>query len=117
MRRMTRARNAAKGLVTPPPLHRWMEAVLLPCVSLVQGAATTFRMILNRRSRDWHTGDAQEALPQATSVISSQGTHSGVTSPFRMEADLSVRVPREGGGPDLREAQTHDRRSAQTRPA
>jgi hypothetical protein len=33
-----------------------------------------------------------------------------------MEAD-KVRVPGEGRGPALRAAQTHDHRSAQTRPA
>ena len=61
---MTRARRAAKGLVTPPPLHRWMEAVLLLCVSLVQGVATTFGMRFNRQTHDWHMDQTDEALPQ-----------------------------------------------------
>ncbi len=64
---MTRARRTAKGLVTPPPLHHWMEAVLLLCVSLVQGAVSTLKMIFNRKTRDWHADHAREALPQATS--------------------------------------------------
>ena len=67
MPRMTRARTASYGVVTPPPLDRWIEAVLMLCVSLVQGAATTLGMIFNRTSRDWHTETACEALPQATS--------------------------------------------------
>ena len=71
---MTRARTASYGVVTPPPLDRWIEAVLMLCVSLVQGAATTLGMIFNRSHRDWHTETAHEALPQATSGISSQGT-------------------------------------------
>ena len=66
---MIRARNAAKGLVTPPPLHRLMEAVLLLCVSLVQGAVSTLRMIFSKRSRDWHTTTQAEPLPQATNRI------------------------------------------------
>jgi len=33
-------------------------------VSLVQGVATTFGMRFNRQPRDWHTGEAREALPQ-----------------------------------------------------
>jgi hypothetical protein len=53
--------------VTLPPLDRWIDAALMLCVSLVQGAATTLGMIFNRRSRDWHTEDAHEVLPQATS--------------------------------------------------
>jgi len=156
MPRMTRARTASYGVVTPPPLDRWIEAVLMLCVSLVQGVATTLGMVFNRRSRDWHTEDARQDLPQATSGISRQesNTTHGVilglvprisvgapkvltTIPLetinqdsrhkaendsvdigasRMEAD-KVRVPREGGGPVLRAAQTSsDRtRSARTR--
>ena len=109
---MTRARNRTHGLGNPPLIQLLLEAVLCVLVSLVQGARTTLGMICNRTHRDWHTTSAQEDLPQATSGISSQGTHSGVTSPFRMEADLFVRVPREGGGPGLREAQTSTDRAS-----
>ena len=66
---MTRARTASNGLGTPPPLDRWIEAVLMLCVSLVQGARTTLGMIYKRNHRDWHTAEAQEDLPQATSGI------------------------------------------------
>lgn len=114
---MTRARNRTHGLGKPPLIQLLLEAVLCVLVSLVQGARTTRGMIFNRTHGDWHTTSAQEDLPQATSGISSRGTHSGVTLPIRMEADLFVRVPREGGDPVLRAAQTHDHRSAQTRPA
>jgi hypothetical protein len=73
---MTRARTASNGVVTPPPLDRWIEAVLMLFVSLVQGATTTLGMIFKRTSRDWHTESAHEDLPQATSGISTQGpTH------------------------------------------
>ena len=40
-----------------------MEAVLLLCVSLVQGVATTFGMRFNRRTHDWHMDQTDEALP------------------------------------------------------
>ena len=74
MPRMTRARTASYGVVTPPPLDRWIEAVLMLCVSLVQGARTTLGMIFNRSHRDWHTESAHEDLPQAKSGMSSQET-------------------------------------------
>ena len=61
---MTRARPTSYGVVTPPPLHRWMHAVLMLVVCLVQGVGATFRMRFNRRPHDWHMGAAQEALPQ-----------------------------------------------------
>ena len=73
---MTRARTASNGLGTPPPLDRWIDAVLMLCVSLVQGAATTLGMIFKRNYRDWHTETAHEDLPQAKSGIQLQeSTH------------------------------------------
>ncbi len=72
MARMTRARNRTQGLGNPPLIQLWLEAVLCAFVSLVQGAATTLRMIFNRNHRDWHTETADEALPQATSGIQIQ---------------------------------------------
>ena len=44
-----------------------LGAVLMLCVSLVQAAATTLRMILNRRRPDWHRQATDKDLPQATS--------------------------------------------------
>ena len=125
------------------------------CVSLVHHAATTLGMILNRRLRDWHTADAHEDLPQATSgnhlpettqthgvmlglvpsisvgptrglandpreAINRDARHKGEhdtvdVAPFRLEACLLARVPGEGRGPVLREAQPHIHRSALTR--
>ena len=61
---MTRARTASHGVGTPPPLDRWIDAVLMLFVSLVQGVATTFGMRFNRQHRDWHTDTTREALPQ-----------------------------------------------------
>jgi hypothetical protein len=66
---MTQARTASSGVVTPPPLQRWLHAVLMLFAELVQGVATTLGMIFNRNHRDWHTADAREDLPQAKSDI------------------------------------------------
>jgi hypothetical protein len=66
---MTQARTASSGVVTPPPLDRWIDAVLMLFAELVQGVATTLGMIFNRTRRDWHTADAREDLPQAKSDI------------------------------------------------
>jgi len=41
--------------------------VLMLSVSLVQRAATTLGMIVNRNHRDWHTAVAHADVPQATS--------------------------------------------------
>jgi hypothetical protein len=69
MRSMTRAFETAKGLVTPPPLHRLMEAVLLLWMSLVHGVATTLGMWRSVEQRDWHTQSDVSALPQAKDDI------------------------------------------------
>ena len=61
---MTRARTASHGVGTPPPLDRWIDAVLMLFVSLVQGVATTFGMGRWIRARDWHTRSGSSALPQ-----------------------------------------------------
>ena len=61
---MTRARTASNGVGTPPPLDRWIDAVLMLFVSLVQGVATTFGMGRWIRARDWHTRSGSSALPQ-----------------------------------------------------
>ena len=74
MHPMTRARTASSGMGSLAAIQPLLDAVLMLCVSLVQAAATTLRMILNRRSRDWHTQATQEALPQAMSGPQSQGT-------------------------------------------
>ena len=90
MPRMTRARTASYGVVTPPPLDRWIEAVLMLFVSLVQGARTTLRMILNRTHRDWHTETAREDLPQTTSGISSQGPNTPHGAMLGLVPSISV---------------------------
>ena len=61
---MTRARTASYGVGIPPPLDRWIDAVLMLFVSLVQGVATTFGMGRWIRARDWHTRSGSSALPQ-----------------------------------------------------
>ena len=61
---MTRARPASYGVVTPPPLHHWMHAVLMLFASLVQGVAATFGMRRWIGQRDWHAHCDAPALPQ-----------------------------------------------------
>jgi hypothetical protein len=106
---MTRARTASYGVVTPPPLDRWIEAVLMLCVSLVHRAATTLGMIFNRTRRDGHTETAQEDLPQAK-----HGTLSQVpNTPHRVMLGLvpSISVePTRGLAIDPREAINQDAR-------
>ena len=74
---MTRARAASNGVGTPPPLDRWIDAVLMLFVSLVQGVATTFGMGRWIRARDWHTHSDSSALPQTKPDIHiKEATHS-----------------------------------------
>jgi len=93
--------------VTPPPLDRWIDAVLMLCVSLVQGARTTLGMIFNRTHRDWHTTSAHEDLPRATSGIQ--------FGDISTSGAAVLRIPREGGDPVLRAGQTYVERSALSR--
>ena len=67
-----------------------MEAMLLLCVSLVQGAVFTLRMIFNRKARDWHTVGARDDLPQAKSSI-----HSGNDPLFVFPAKAGILLPYE----------------------
>ena len=67
MRPMTRARTASSGMGSLAAIQPLLGAVLMLCVSLVQAAATTLRMILNRRRPDWHRQATHKDLPQATS--------------------------------------------------
>ena len=115
MRPMTRARTASYGVVTPPPLQLWLHAVLMLCVSLVQGAATTLGMIFNRTHRDWHTVDADENLPQATSGIhlqESSHTHGVILGlvpriPVGSSRGLAT-IPHEAINQDARLKAGHD---------
>ena len=66
---MTRARTASYGVVTPPPFYRWIDAVLMLCVSLVQGAVSTLKMIVVRCTRECHTKAPHADLPHATNSI------------------------------------------------
>jgi len=69
---MTRARPTSYGVVTPPPLHRWMHAVLMLVVCLVQGVAATFGMRRWIGQRDWHTQSETTVLPQTKPDIQNQ---------------------------------------------
>jgi hypothetical protein len=90
---MTQARTTSYGVVTPPPLHRWMHAVLMLFVSLVQGVAATFGMRRCSGQRDWHTPSEASALPQTK-----PGIHLKEQLP-QLEAGLSARVPGAGRDP------------------
>ena len=70
--RMTRARTASYGVVTPPPLDRWIDAVLMLFASLVQGVVATFGMRRWIGQRDWHAQSGSSALPQTKPDIQSQ---------------------------------------------
>jgi hypothetical protein len=91
---MTRARTASYGVVTPPPLDRWIDAVLMLFVSLVQGAVTTLQMWLKIRPRDWHTQSETSALPRATSGMSSQGPNTTHGVILGLVPRISVGIPR-----------------------
>jgi len=109
MARMTRARTASYGVVTPPPLQLWLHAVLMRFVSLVQGARTTLGMIFKRNHRDWHTETAHDALPQAKSgnqFLESNTTHGVILG---LVPRISVGTPR-GLSIDPREAINQDAR-------
>ena len=77
---MTRARRTANGVMTPPPLYRWIDAVLLLCVSLVQGAVSTLKMIAVRCTRECHTKAPHADLPHATNSIFETGTNQSLSS-------------------------------------
>jgi hypothetical protein len=66
---MTQELRSANGVIAPPPLDRWIDAVLLLCVRLVHGVATTLGMWRRVEQRDWHTQSGSSALPQAKSDI------------------------------------------------
>ena len=109
MARMTRARNRTQGLGNPPLIQLWLEAVLCAFVSLVQGARTTLGMIFKCNHRDWHTADAHEDLPQATSGIQLQDNNPTHGVILGLVPRISVGTPR-GLSIDPREAINQDSR-------
>jgi hypothetical protein len=91
---MTQARTASSGVVTPPPLDRWIDAVLMLFVELVQGVATTLEMWRRIGRRDWHTQSDVSALPQAKSDIQLRNDTTVVAA-----AHANVPPPNGGGAP------------------
>jgi len=80
-----------------------LGAVLMLCVSLVQAAATTLRMILNRRRPDWHRQATHKDLPQATSghhTKDPSGLPGSIPSlaPLIAPQQAQTLLPRQGGG-------------------
>ena len=105
---MTRARTASYGVVTPPPQKLLLQAVLMLCVSLVQGVTTTLGMIFKRTHHDWHTDRTHEDLPQAT-YANHLKEH---TNTHRVILGLAPRI--SGGpsrGPAVDPLETHNRES------
>jgi len=80
------------GVGDLPAIQPLLGAVLMLCVSVVQGVRTTLGMIFNCSLRDWRTVTTREVLPQATSGISYQGTH-------RHHGGILGLVPRISVGP------------------
>ena len=72
---MTRARTAGCGAVTPPPLDRGSDTVLMFFLSLMQGVRTTLGMWRRRGQRDWRTQSKISAPPRATPGIHLQESH------------------------------------------
>jgi hypothetical protein len=91
---MTQARTASSGVVTPPPLYRWIDAVLMLFVELVHGVATTLGMWRRVEQRDWHTQSGVSALPQAKSDIHLRNDTAAVA-----ETRPSPPPPNGGGAP------------------
>jgi hypothetical protein len=89
---MTQALKAANGVIAPPPLDRWIDAVLLLWVRLVQGVATTLGMWRKAGARDWHVRSGSTALPQAKSDIQLQ------KDTTRVAATRTSFPPPNGGG-------------------
>jgi hypothetical protein len=89
---MTQALRSANGVIAPPPLDRWVDAVLLACVRLVQGVATTLGMWWRIGRRDWHTQSDVSTLPQAKSDIQFQ------KDTTRVAATRPGPPPPNGGG-------------------
>ena len=87
---MTRARTASFGLVTPPPLYRWIDAVLMLFAELVSYAVSTLQMVLVRRTRECHTTASPEDLPRATGGLH-QETH--ISQPS-FSGKRAARIPR-----------------------
>ena len=90
---MTRARTASYGLGNPPPLDRWIDAVLMLFAILVQGVVTTFGMRRCGRERDWHTRSDALALPQTKLDIQIKEQDTS------LEAYPLARVPGAGRDP------------------
>jgi hypothetical protein len=91
---MTQARTASSGVVTPPPLDRWIDAVLMLFAELVQGVATTLGMWRRVGRRDWHTRSGSPTLPQAKSDIQLRNDTAVVAA-----ARPSPPPPNGGGAP------------------
>jgi hypothetical protein len=91
---MTQARTASHGVVTPPPLDRWIDAVLMLFVELVHGVATTLGMGCIHRTRECHTTPMPAALPQAKSDIQLRNDTAVVAA-----TRASTPPPNGGGAP------------------
>jgi hypothetical protein len=89
---MTQARTASSGVVTPPPLDRWIDAVLMLFAELVQGVATTLGMWRRIGRRDWHTQSGSPTLPQAKSDIQLRNDTAAIA------ATRTSTPPPNGGG-------------------
>ncbi len=83
---MTQARTRANEVGSPSPSQLSLAAMLRAFVELVLHAASTLWMRWRCLSRDWHTGDAATALPEATSGIQPQEVQPDRRAPARLSA-------------------------------
>jgi hypothetical protein len=104
---MTRARTASFGLVTPPPLYRWIDAVLMLFAELVSYAVSTLQMVLVRRTRECHTQAAPEDLPRATSGLH-QETDQAAPTGLSTGSGLSAASPAKAGVQTPHSVRTHN---------
>ncbi len=122
--RMTRHKHAQTGLVTPSPLDPWIDAMLRAFAMLVLHVASTLQMIRRREAvigtqpmptdlpRAKTDTQSKETIPAAQHRSHPNSAHAEQRScaarPSKhgrvltdLEADIHVRVPREGGDPVL----------------
>ncbi len=107
---MTRARPASSGVVTPPPLDRWIEAVLMLFVSLVHHAASLLRMGRIRLPAECHSDVTHPSLPEGESGLDKKEPleapgegrdPASARSALFTRTSLTTVIPGEAGHPGL----------------
>ena len=71
---MTQDQTRANGVGSPSKGQQWLTAMLRAFVVLVHSVVSTFQMNRNRPPRDWHTDQADAALPRTKNDTQSKET-------------------------------------------